>query len=83
MQMWDISKFFDKEMDEDAILTGLNRNTNKNPTRIRYKFNKYNDIKLISGVGMGGKAEYSVKYTCCIIVDKYMKTKIKSEIKID
>ena len=55
--MWDISKFFDKEMVEDAILTCLKRKTNKKATRIWYKLNKDTQIKVRTGVGMSDKAE--------------------------
>ena len=57
VQMWDISKFFDKEMIEDAVLTCLKRKTNIKATRVWFKLNENTRIKVKTGVGLSEPAE--------------------------
>ena len=57
LQMFDISKYFDKETIEDAILTCEKREANKKATRIWYKLNQKTKIQVRTGVGMTEEAE--------------------------
>ena len=52
IQAWDISKYFDKEMMEDAILTCYKRKVNPKATRLWYNLNKNTNIKVKTGVGI-------------------------------
>ena len=51
IQCWDISKFFDKEMIEDALLTCYKRNVNPKAIRLWAKLNGNTEIKVRTGVG--------------------------------
>ena len=51
LQCWDISKFFDKEMIEDAILTCYKRDVNPKIVRLWAKLNENTTIKVKTGVG--------------------------------
>ena len=57
LQMFDISKYFDKETIEDAILTCEQREANKKATRLWYKLNMKTKIQVRTGVGMTEEAE--------------------------
>ena len=51
IQCWDISKFFDKEMIEDALLTCYKRGVNPKAVRLWAKLNENTKIKVRTGVG--------------------------------
>jgi hypothetical protein len=51
IQCWDISKFFDKEMIEDALLTCYKRDVNPKAVRLWAKLNENTKIKVKTGVG--------------------------------
>ena len=51
LQCWDISKFFDKEMIEDALLTCYKRDVNPKIVRLWAKLNENTIIKVKTGVG--------------------------------
>ena len=51
LQCWDISKFFDKEMIEDALLTCYKRDVNPKIVRLWAKLNENTMIKVKTGVG--------------------------------
>ena len=51
LQCWDISKFFDKEMIEDALLTCYKRDVNPKIVRLWAKLNENTTIKVKTGVG--------------------------------
>jgi hypothetical protein len=57
IQCWDLSKYFDKEMMEDALLTCYKRNINTKAVRLWYKLNQNTRIRVKTGVGMSGYAE--------------------------
>ena len=57
LQMFDISKYFDKETIEDAVLTCENRAANKKATRLWFKLNQKTKIQVRTGVGMSEEAE--------------------------
>ena len=52
IQSSDLSKFFDKEMIEDAILTSLKRGANTKSCRLWYKLNENTKIRVRTGVGL-------------------------------
>ena len=52
IQLFDISKFFDKETMEDAILTCLKRKADPKAVRLWYKLNNNTKIQVRTGVGM-------------------------------
>ena len=54
IQCWDISKFFDKEMIEDALLTCYKRGANPKSVRLWSKLNENTQIKVRTGVGESG-----------------------------
>ena len=51
LQSYDISKFFDKELIEDAVLTCIKRGADMKATRLWYKLNEDTRIKVRTGVG--------------------------------
>ena len=57
LQMFDISKYFDKETIEDAVITCENRGANKKATRVWHKLNQNTKIQVRTGVGMTKEAE--------------------------
>ena len=52
IQSYDISKFFDKEMIEDAILTCIKRGADPKSVRLWYKLNSDTQIQVRTGAGM-------------------------------
>ena len=56
LQCWDISKFFDKEMIEDALLTCYKRDVNPKIVRLWAKLNENTTIKVKTGVGESERA---------------------------
>merc|ERR1712015_450916 len=52
IQMYDISKFFDKEQIEDAIATCLRRGADKKAVRLWYKLNQHTKIQVRTGAGL-------------------------------
>jgi hypothetical protein len=52
LQGYDVSKFFDKEMIEDAILTCLKRGADQKAVRLWFKLNANTNIQVRTGVGM-------------------------------
>ena len=52
LQLYDISKFFDKEMMEDAVLTCLKRKADPKAVRLWYKLNANTKIQVRTGVGL-------------------------------
>ena len=52
LQCWDISKFFDKEMIEDAVLTCLKRKVNPKVVRLWHKLNDNTKIRVQTGSGL-------------------------------
>ena len=56
IQTYDISKFFDKEQLEDAILTCYNRGADPKACRLWYKLNEDTQIRVRTGAGL---TEYS------------------------
>ena len=57
VKFFDISKFFDKEMMEDAIITCLKRGCDQKAVRLWYKLNENTKIRVRTGVGMSEYAE--------------------------
>jgi hypothetical protein len=57
IQCWDVSKFFDKETLEDAILTCYKRNVDPKACRLWYKLNENTEIKVRTGVGLTKSAK--------------------------
>ena len=57
IQCWDISKFFDKERIEDAVLTCLRRGADEKAVRLWYNLNKDTKIQVKTGVGLSEKTE--------------------------
>jgi hypothetical protein len=57
LQTSDISKYFDKEMVEDALLTCYKRGADAKACRIWYKLNKNTKIRVKTGAGMSGFCE--------------------------
>jgi hypothetical protein len=57
IQCWDLSKYFDKEMIEDALLTCYKRKVNPKAVRLWYKLNQNTRIRVKTGVGMSDYAE--------------------------
>ena len=51
LQSYNISKFFDKELIEDAVLTCIKRGADKKAVRLWYKLNEDTRIKVRTGVG--------------------------------
>ena len=52
LQLYDISKFFDKEMMEDAVLTCVKRKADPKAIRLWVKLNANTKIQVRTGVGM-------------------------------
>ena len=52
IQSYDISKFFDKEMVEDAVLTCLSRGANPKAVRLWHKLNDKTRIRVRTGAGL-------------------------------
>ena len=52
LQLFDISKFFDKEMMEDAVLTCLKRKADPKAVRLWFKLSNNTKIQVRTGVGM-------------------------------
>ena len=52
VQYYDISKFFDKEMIEDGVLTCLRRGADPKAVRLWYKLNENTNIQAKTGAGM-------------------------------
>jgi hypothetical protein len=50
IQCWDLSKYFDKEMIEDAILTCYKRKVNPKAVRLWHKLNQDTRIQVKTGV---------------------------------
>ena len=57
IQCWDISKFFDKEKIEDALLTCYKRDANPKAVRLWAKLNENTKIKVKTSVGESESAE--------------------------
>ena len=57
VQCWDISKFFDKEKIEDALLTCYKREANPKAVRLWAKLNENTKIKVKTSVGESESAE--------------------------
>ena len=55
--MYDIEKFFDKEMMEDAIKTCYDRKADPKAVRCWFKLNDKTQIKVRTGVGMSSPRE--------------------------
>ena len=52
VQCYDVSKYFDKEMIQDAVLTCLKRGADKKAIRLWYKLNDQTRIQVRTGAGM-------------------------------
>ena len=52
LQSYDISKFFDKELIEDAILTCVNRGADNKAIRLWHSLNSKTRIQVRAGVGV-------------------------------
>ena len=52
IQMFDISKFFDKELIEDAVVTCLRRGADPKAVRLWHKLNQDTKIRVRTGAGM-------------------------------
>ena len=52
IQMFDISKFFDKEQIEDAVVTCLKRGADQKAVRLWYKLNQQTKIQVRTGAGL-------------------------------
>ena len=52
LQSYDISKFFDKELIEDAILTSVKRGADNKAIRLWHNLNANTRIKVRTGVGV-------------------------------
>ena len=52
LNLYDISKFFDKEMIEDAILTCIRRGADPKAIRLWYKLNENTRIRVKTGAGL-------------------------------
>ena len=52
IQCWDISKFFDKEMIQDAVLTCFQRKVNPKVVRLWHKLNDDTRIRVKTGAGV-------------------------------
>jgi hypothetical protein len=57
LKLYDISKFFDKEMVEDGIITCLKRGCNQKAVRLWFKLNEKTQIQVRTGAGMSKYAE--------------------------
>jgi hypothetical protein len=57
VKLFDISKFFDKEMIEDAIITCLKRGCDQKAVRLWYKLNESTQIRVRTGAGMSQYAK--------------------------
>ena len=57
LQLYDISKYFDKETIEDAVLASNRRGADKKATRLWYKLNMRTRIQVRTGVGMSEEAD--------------------------
>ena len=57
IQLYDLSKYFDKEMVEDAILTCISRKADPKAIRLWYKLNENTKIQVKTGSGMSEFAE--------------------------
>ena len=57
LQSYDISKIFDKEMIEDAVLTCRKRGADPKATRLWYNLNANTRIKVRTGVGVTRSGE--------------------------
>ena len=51
-QSFDVSKFFDKEMIEDGVLTCLKRVADQKAVRLRYTLNENAKIQVKTGAGI-------------------------------
>jgi hypothetical protein len=56
LQCYDLEKFFDKEMTEDAVLTCVKRNADPKAVRCWFKLNEETTIKVRTGVGVTNQA---------------------------
>ena len=54
LQLYDLEKYFDKEMMEDAVLTSYNRGADPKAIRCWYKLNRETQIRVRTGAGMSG-----------------------------
>jgi len=54
LQLYDLEKYFDKEMMEDAVVTSYNRGADPKAIRCWYKLNRETQIKVRTGAGMSG-----------------------------
>ena len=52
LQSYDVSKFFDKEMMEDGIITCKDRGANEKAIRLWYKLNKATEIEVKTSAGL-------------------------------
>ena len=52
IQLYDLSKYFDKEMIQDAILTCIKRKADPKAIRLWYKLNEHTQIQVKTGAGM-------------------------------
>ena len=54
LKLYDISKFFDKETIEDALLTCNKRGADPKAVRLWYKLNQHTQIRVKTGAGISG-----------------------------
>ena len=52
LQSYDVSKFFDKEMMEDGIITCMNRGANPKAVRLWYQLNQVTEIQVNTSAGL-------------------------------
>ena len=57
MQLYDLEKYFDKEMMEDALLTCYKRDADPKAIRCWYKLNQGTVIRVRTGVGLSDPGE--------------------------
>ena len=55
LQLYDLEKYFDKEMMEDAILTSFNRGADSKAIRCWYNLNMETQIRVRTGAGISGR----------------------------
>jgi hypothetical protein len=56
LQCYDLEKYFDKEMVEDAVMTCYDRGANSKAIRCWYKLNDKTEIRVRTGVGISEEA---------------------------
>ena len=57
VNFYDLSKYFDKEMIEDAVITCWNRKADIKAIRLWYKLNKNTRIRVKTGAGLSSYGE--------------------------